>query len=168
MAVHTHTHCTWCVCVCVCVFVCARSWGPEMASRPQFWWCRRMGITGLGGVFSVCRTHGSVRKPNRGCTICWVGSRNSFWSTTSPSTARAWKISSYNTTSAWSSKETMWKNRRTKSKTYPCAFLASSYLHPRKKIGNHILWLSLVYKTLYMNKTLWFCITWRFVAFIET
>jgi hypothetical protein len=50
-------------------------------------------------------------------------SRNSFRNRTSPSTARAWKISSYVMTSAWTSLETMWKNRGLMSKDIHMLFL---------------------------------------------
>jgi hypothetical protein len=53
-----------------------------------------------------------------------VRSRNGFGSRMSPATVRAWEISPYVMTSAWTTFLTMWKNRGLVSKDM-CAFLVS-------------------------------------------
>jgi hypothetical protein len=60
--------------------------------------------------------------------------RNGFRSRMFPSTAKAWKISLYVTTSAWISLETMWKNKGLMSNDICVLFLSPlTSSHVKKK-----------------------------------
>jgi hypothetical protein len=66
--------------------------------------------------FLVCETRESPRGPSRGCTADGMGSRNGSGGRMSPSTARAWKISSDVIVSAWTGLGSMWKYKGLMSK----------------------------------------------------
>jgi hypothetical protein len=83
-----------------------------------------MEIAGLGEVSSNFLNTWKSKGPSLCRTVGGAGSRNCFRSRTSPSTARAWTISSYVMTSAWTSFEAMWKNRGLTSKDIRVLFLS--------------------------------------------
>jgi hypothetical protein len=64
-------------------------------------------------------------------------SRNGFGSRTAPSIARAWKISSYVVTVAWTSLGTVWKNRGLMSKHIRVLFLCPLISIQLKKKGTY-------------------------------
>jgi hypothetical protein len=108
--------------------------------------------------FSLCQRRESPREPGRGCTVGGVGSRNGFGSRTSPTAARAWKISSYDLTRVRTSLETVWKVQDWCPNIYIC-FLISSYLQASKnklmKTGNLTFRLPLVVFLLFQLSLKW-------------
>jgi hypothetical protein len=67
-------------------------------------------------------------------------SRNGFGSRMSSSTTRAWKISSYIMTSAWTTSGTMWK-KKTNVQTYrcfSCLYLPPFIYSPKKNMGTYL------------------------------
>jgi hypothetical protein len=78
-------------------------------------------LPALEMFFSVCWTHES---PRRQFPLSKPRSKNYFRSRKSPSTTRAWKISWYIMTGAWTSLGAMWKNRGLMSKHIHVLFLS--------------------------------------------